>query len=188
MASTRERIMDTAEGFLRTGGYHGFSFRDIATAVEVKSASVHHHFPTKEDLVMAVTERYHERFMAALGEPEGAGRTPVARLRHYGGVFLTAFLENRRTCLCGMLSTESLHVPERVRERVQQTAQDNLEWIEKAVLLPARKRSSKSTRARALVMYCSLEGAIHLAALRDDENAIKDVIASLAESEFFLAK
>lgn len=188
MSTTRERIMDEAERFLRTGGYHGFSFRDIATAVEVKSASVHHHFPTKEDLVLAVTERYHMRFMAALGDPDGAGRTPVARLRHYGGVFLTAFVESRRTCLCGMLSTESLHLPERVREVVRQTAQDNLQWIEKAVLLPAGKRSSKSTRARASVIYCAMEGAIHLAALRDDENVLKDVIASLAEREFADAK
>src|SRR3712207_8206920 len=44
---TAERIMDAAERRIRAAGYGGFSFRELAAEVGVKSASVHHHFPTK---------------------------------------------------------------------------------------------------------------------------------------------
>jgi AcrR family transcriptional regulator len=44
---TAERLMDLAEAHMRNGGYAGFSFRDLAAELGIKSASVHHHFPTK---------------------------------------------------------------------------------------------------------------------------------------------
>ena len=50
-------IMDAAERRMRIGGFNGFSFREIAADVGVKSASVHYHFPTKENLAAAVTRR-----------------------------------------------------------------------------------------------------------------------------------
>ena len=49
-ANTVEAIMDAAERRIRELGYNGFSFRDIAADVGIKSASVHHHFPTKPAL------------------------------------------------------------------------------------------------------------------------------------------
>ena len=55
--ATKTKIMDTAEGFIVQGGYNAFSFRDIAEAVGIKSASVHYHYPTKADLVSAVMVR-----------------------------------------------------------------------------------------------------------------------------------
>ena len=42
-------IMDAAERRMRIGGFNGFSFREIAADVGVKSSSVHYHFPTKEN-------------------------------------------------------------------------------------------------------------------------------------------
>src|SRR6478752_8675700 len=38
--------MDLAESHMRVAGYAGFSFRDLAAEIGIKSASVHHHFPT----------------------------------------------------------------------------------------------------------------------------------------------
>jgi TetR/AcrR family transcriptional repressor of nem operon len=55
-------IMDAAERRIRTSGYNGFSFRQIAADVGVKSSSVHHHFPTKPALAAAVARRYTDRF------------------------------------------------------------------------------------------------------------------------------
>ena len=73
-ASTADRITAAAERGMREGGFHGFSFRDVAAAVGIKSASVHHHFPTKEDLGAAAARAYADRQMAALGDPAGSKR------------------------------------------------------------------------------------------------------------------
>jgi len=44
---TAQRLMDLAEAHIRHAGYRGFSFRDLAAELGIKSASVHHHFPSK---------------------------------------------------------------------------------------------------------------------------------------------
>jgi len=54
---TAERLMDLAEAHIRRAGYAGFSFRDLAAEIGIKSASVHHHFPTKATMAAAVARR-----------------------------------------------------------------------------------------------------------------------------------
>ena len=58
MSDVAAAIMDAAERRMRKGGFNGFSFREIAADVGVKSSSVHYHFPTKENLAAAVIQRY----------------------------------------------------------------------------------------------------------------------------------
>src|ERR1700737_89753 len=58
MSDVAAAIMDAAERRMRKGGFNGFSFREIAVDVGVKSSSVHYHFPTKENLAAAVIQRY----------------------------------------------------------------------------------------------------------------------------------
>jgi TetR/AcrR family transcriptional regulator, transcriptional repressor for nem operon len=76
MNPSAKAIMDAAERHMRVAGLDGFSFRDIASEIGMKSSSVHYHFPTKESLVSAVVRRYVslmseriDRRMAAEADP-----------------------------------------------------------------------------------------------------------------------
>src|ERR1700731_169104 len=66
MNETAEHLMDLAEARICEAGYRGFSFRDLAAEIGIKSASVHHHFPTKATMAAAVARRYADRFFAAV--------------------------------------------------------------------------------------------------------------------------
>ena len=66
MNERASQIIDSAIRMIRAGGYHSFSFRQIAAELGIKSASIHYHFPTKEDLGVALTKRYTENFVASL--------------------------------------------------------------------------------------------------------------------------
>ncbi len=57
ISDVKTAIMDAAERRMQLGGFGGFSFREIAADVGIKSSSVHYHFPTKEDLAAAVIRR-----------------------------------------------------------------------------------------------------------------------------------
>ena len=71
--------MDLAEAHMRNGGYGGFSFRDLAAELGIKSASVHHHFPTKATMAAAVARRYADRFFAAVARrPHEAADDAIA--------------------------------------------------------------------------------------------------------------
>jgi TetR/AcrR family transcriptional repressor of nem operon len=60
MSDVATAILDAAEKRIRVGGFNGFSFREIAADVGIKSSSVHYHFYTKEELTAAVVRRYTE--------------------------------------------------------------------------------------------------------------------------------
>lgn len=64
--SGRSRILDSSERLFRTSGYNGVTMRDIAVDVGIKQASLYYHFPGKEQLFVAVTERVFERHRTGL--------------------------------------------------------------------------------------------------------------------------
>ena len=54
----RDRIYDAAVGLFAEKGFHGASVRDLAHAVDVEPASLYYHFPSKQDLLLAVFDRF----------------------------------------------------------------------------------------------------------------------------------
>jgi len=53
MSDIKTAILNAAERRMQFGGFGGFSFREIAADVGIKSSSVHYHFPTKENRAAA---------------------------------------------------------------------------------------------------------------------------------------
>ncbi|MEL6264089.1 MAG: TetR/AcrR family transcriptional regulator [Pseudomonadota bacterium] len=168
---TAERLLDAAERRVRVGGYNGFSFRDLAADVGIRSASVHHHFPTKEALVARLAERYADRFVAALP----AGATGAALVEAYRDAFRAGLEADplvepaadgrrpRQMCLCGILGAEVAVLPPSVaraaRRFFERTADHLARGIEGAVADP---------RAGALAVLARLEGAMILSRALDD--------------------
>src|ERR1700753_3909114 len=77
MSEIANAIMDAAEKRIRSGGFGGFSFRDIAADVGIKSSSVHYHFPTKETLAAAVIHRYTDNISSFLDQELAADPDPI---------------------------------------------------------------------------------------------------------------
>lgn len=58
----RDQIVTAAIGRLAAVGFEGFRVRDVAVDAGVHHATLHHHFPTKEDLIQAVVDQILLRF------------------------------------------------------------------------------------------------------------------------------
>lgn len=74
---TKSNISRTALRLFAEHGYDGVGMRDIATAVNIKPASLYKHFSGKQALFDAVVESMdaaYERFAASLGTPTGEAR------------------------------------------------------------------------------------------------------------------
>lgn len=67
---TRRRVLDVASGAFQSRGYHSTSMYDITRAAEVTAGALHHHFPTKKALGLAVIrERVSQAVQDAWVEP-----------------------------------------------------------------------------------------------------------------------
>ncbi len=184
-ATKAQEILDSAERLARRRGYNGFSFRDLATEVDIKSASVHYHFPTKADLGAAVVHRYTDRFIDALGDPNDPLAAPHALLERYVDAFRRALVMDRQMCLCGMLGAEVESLPAEVAAEVRAFFERNIQWL--AAVLTRRAGDAAGDRARpekqALTILALLEGAMVVArTLGRDEvfDRIVDNVATLA--------
>lgn len=77
MVDMADAIMDAAERRIRTSGFNGFSFREIAADVGIKSSSVHYHFPTKELLAASVLRRYIARVSETIDQEFSKDPEPI---------------------------------------------------------------------------------------------------------------
>ncbi len=146
--SVREKILNAAEARARVGGYHGFSFRDVAADVGIKSASVHYHFPTKADLAVALAARYRERTKVFLGDAISIGKdAAIARMTD---LFRTALVRDDKMCLCGLFGAESDSLPTEVVAATREFFAMALDYL-------------GSVDAPAAQILARLEGALILA-------------------------
>lgn len=133
MQSRSEQILDFTERAMRKGGPDAVSFRDIASAIGIKSASVHYHFPTKQDLTAAVTERYAARFLQALGNPSDPDERPLDRLSRLADAYALAYQRDMSTCLCAVLGSVSPALPDATQTVVAAFYDDLTAWTSKAM-------------------------------------------------------
>ena len=171
-----DQVLDAAEQRMRAGGYHAVSFRDLATDVGIRSASVHHHFPQKADLGAALVSRYRERFLSGLMRSRDL--PPDGRLRAFCDAYRQAFRAADAVCLCGMLGAESHGLPENVGAAVRDFFAANIAWVADCLPpgLPADER-----RDEAAGIVATLQGAMMLAATFRDpallDRSISQVLA-----------
>jgi TetR/AcrR family transcriptional regulator, transcriptional repressor for nem operon len=166
MNEVASAIMDAAERRIRNGGFNGFSFREIAADVGVKSSSVHYHFPTKEALAAAVVHRYTDRVAAFVRDQIAAGKDPVTVWTH---LFRSSLQSNQGMCLGGILGAAACDLPSEAAAEVRRFFTTCLEMIEDAGV----------PRNSATQLLAKLEGAMLVANALGDISAFDRAISEL---------
>ena len=116
ISDVKTAIMDAAERRMQLGGFGGFSFREIAADVGIKSSSVHYHFPTKEDLAAAVIRRWAEETSQFIDKELEKDPDPV---RVWTNAFRGTALSEGRMCPCTVLGAASQDLPPEVAREVK---------------------------------------------------------------------
>src|ERR1700720_3766379 len=166
-ADTKERIMAAARLTVQDRGYSGLSFRELAKEIGIKSASIHHHFPSKADLGVALARRYWEDSAAVLEKLLDKSSNPIHALRQYPATFRKALENHNRICLCSFMAAEYDDLPEAVKKEVQTFADVNVAWLSK-VLSAAKVVNPKKSEPRARAIFAAVGGAQLMARSRSD--------------------
>ncbi len=167
MSEMADKLLDRAEIHIQKAGYNGFSFRDLAAEIGIKSASVHHHFPTKAGMAVAVARRYTDRFLAAVEQSREAD--PVST---YRAAFRNALARDNRICLCGVLGAEAGGLPPAVADEARA-------FFRRCVDDLSERIGGKEANARSLHVLSTLEGAMILARIFDDVGVFDRATATL---------
>lgn len=175
--SAPTRILDAAERLCQTRGFNGFSYRDLASIVGIRTASIHYHFPSKLDLGKAMITRYRHRMEMLLDEIERKEASIVGRLKRFVNALRETFNDEKRLCLCAVLAAESATISDDMRAEVRHFFQGCEAWMTKQL---AAGRASGETVFKgdaetvATAMLSALEGAMMASRAFGDDRHLRE--------------
>jgi len=134
LVMTSDQILASARNFIVSGGYNGFSYADIASVVGIRKASIHHHFPSKVDLVRTLVARHRERTEVAMADLESKQPDPLALLQTYAGHWAKC-IEDASVpfCVCALLASELPALPPEVAIEVRAYFRFLSSWLTKVM-------------------------------------------------------
>ena len=153
MDDAKTAIMDAAERRMQQGGFGGFSFREIAADVGIKSSSVHYHFPTKEDLAAAVIRRWAEYTSELIDKELEKDPDPI---RVWTKAFRGTAFSKAHMCPCTVLGAASQDLPEQVAKEVKAFFKMCQDKLVAEGLSPTNAAAVLSTITGALVLANAL--------------------------------
>jgi TetR/AcrR family transcriptional repressor of nem operon len=181
---TREHILDVAQALAQQRGFNAFSYRDIAATVGIRGPSIHYYFPSKDDLGVALIERYRQQFsrQRATIDRQASARK---RLEKYAQLFRATANDAGKMCLCGMLAAEFAALPKAMQVGVRGFFDENEGWLADILELGRSRgefRFEESSAARAESVLSTLEGAMLSARVARDAGKFDHIVDGLLGS------
>jgi AcrR family transcriptional regulator len=153
----RERICRAAIELFAEKGFHGASVRDLAYAVGVEAASLYYHFPSKQDVLLALFNRILDDMLDMLRAATVGPGTPTERLRDVVHRHVLFHIARRKEAFISHSELRSLTPANRTHVVAKR---DKYEWMLRA-LLEAGVREGEfeiadvAVTSTAILMLCS---------------------------------
>lgn len=164
VSNTADDILDCARALIVRGGYDSFSYADISDVVGIRKASIHHHFPSKADLVRTLVARYRQEAEVGFAELEKHVSDPLEQLRAYVGYWEKCISDGTHPfCVCALLATEIPVLPDAVVVEVRAHFRKLAEWLTSVLtrgVAQGRIVSSGAAEADAEMILATVHGAM----------------------------
>ena len=176
---TQLKILEEAQLCLQMKGYNGFSYKDLSKAIGIKTSSIHYHYPTKVDLVIAVIDFYLDGLTTELERISRIKASSNEKFKELINViFLKTFFDDRKMCLGGILAAEVFDLDPKIRAKLKAFFAKIELWI---VSVLEEESNSKVVNLRtdpkmfAKQLIIQIEGALILARLFDDDKFLSTI-------------
>lgn len=126
--NTATQILDVAQEMVRNRGYSAFSYADISKQVGIRKASIHYHFPAKDELVQKLVKRYREDMMRACDRIAQSNSSPDQQMVQFAHLYRHG-LEAKQICLCAMLAADYEILPQPIRDEIQTFFHETEAWL-----------------------------------------------------------
>lgn len=185
ISTTSDSILACARSLILAGGYNGFSYADIADVVGIRKASIHHHFPSKVDLVRTLLVRYREEADAGIANLERNVPDPLEQLRTYTRYWETCITDaSAPFCVCALLANELPVLPQEVALEVRAYFRSLSAWLTSVLergVQQGRLQLGKAPRVEAEVFMATVHGAMLSARAYGDPKMFGLITAPLLE-------
>ncbi|MEX3008599.1 TetR/AcrR family transcriptional regulator [Hoeflea sp. TYP-13] len=180
--NTRNALLNAAEHAARSRGFDAFSYADLSREVGIRKASIHHHFPAKADLALALIRRYRVNFAHLLASIRTENDTAGDRLRAFLTTYREALSGGDTVCLCVAFSTGRDSFKDTVLDELNGFHRDCIAWLEETFSRALQDNTVKNAGVpdvEAKACMALVEGAQLLARAANDTHPFDDATAAL---------
>lgn len=179
LSTTSDDILASARTLIMTGGYNGFSYADIAEVVGIRKASIHHHFPSKVELVRTLVARYRQDAQEGVAALQRNVQAPLEILNIYAGHWARCIEDaSRPFCVCALLASELPSLPPEVAVEVTAFFRFLSNWLT-SVMEEGAKAGTLNLSSPADVEAEAFMACVHGAMLSARAYGKPDVFATI---------
>jgi len=178
-------ILNCARSLIIAGGYSGFSYADISEFVGIRKASIHHHFPTKVDLVRTLVSQYRQEAEAGIAHIERVSLGATEQLLAYTGYWQGCIGDaTKGYCVCALLATQIPVLPQEIVLEVRAHFRTLSDWLTSVFERGVRQGSlalSSDARSEAEAFMATVHGAMLSARAYGDPEIFGTIIQPLVQ-------
>jgi TetR/AcrR family transcriptional repressor of nem operon len=181
--ASRQRIIEVAAELMAVQGYERTCLEAILERAGTSKGNFYHHFPSKEDLGLAVLDHIGDETQAFLRGSMQPHPDPLARIEAMLDALLTATTERegRGGCPLGNLAAEMSDVSEAFRGRLARVFAAWQGLVAETLAEARRRHGCPDVEVEGLAHYiiCALEGSLLLAKLMREPGEVGNTVTNL---------
>jgi len=185
LTTKADDILSCARSLIIKGGYHNFSYADISSVVGIRKPSIHHHFPSKAELVRTLVAKYREEAKAGIAALERNVPDPLEQLRAYVGYWERCIADaSNPFCVCALLAGEIQALPDAVTLEVRGHFRTLAGWLASVMERGAaqgRLRLTGTAKGDAEMFMATVHGAMLSARAYGDPATFGEITRPLLE-------
>jgi TetR/AcrR family transcriptional repressor of nem operon len=181
---TKTHILTIAQDLIQRVGVNAMSYRDISEAIGIRKAGVHYHFPTKEELLLALLERYSGYVLGMLEQIITSPEAPETKMRRYCALFETTLSSGAqdKACLGGMMGAEVESLNPALSEQLAAFYRANESGIAKILIEGQQAKDFEfagDSSSMACLIFSMLQGGMLLSRVKNDTSVYRSIIDQL---------
>ena len=130
LKNRKEQIVCVALDLLQTHGFENFSYLDIANQLDITKASIHHHFPKKELLGVALCQAIQAWHMQEFEKILLSNTTALEKLDAYINGMLRLSCGRNKICPLSSLQVDVTSLTESMQQALKTMDEQELAFIE----------------------------------------------------------
>lgn len=171
--STKTEILHEASRLLLKQGLNGFSLQELATSLNIKKASLFHHYPSKTALAIELYRFYQNAFTAWVEKYQHLA--PEKQIHQYAETLTRWIGEKGRVCPVGALSLEWQQVDPQIQVEIIKLHELQKNWLTSLF----KQIDIKIPKSEAVICTMALlQGSLQLSRVTSDPNLGKKNLKS----------
>lgn len=154
-SDTKTILLDCAEDLIQRRGINAMSYNDLSKIVGIAKASIHHHFPKKEDMLLALMQKYAGTYANAYVSIVDSDLPALKKLKSIADIFENSLKQNK-ICLFGMISSEQGSLSQPIQDKLKEGFDQTVILFEKVFVQGMKEGTISNAVASSLSAHCFL--------------------------------